>query len=337
MDAFIKSFATFRTVQRLSVLSKAMVIDSLEAEISTMTVAGTSVTRKNTGDWLIWDGRLYLISAVKPQDGRTVLTLAAPIEAFRRPLELQAAAETVGKFVENVLTSNWTEGTDPAYAIPYLVVSDSDATPFVAPEVDKNGCFSLPDYCRLMRKNYHVEVIFDGLDDTLNCQIKVVAPVSRQVSFEDGRSQLKSVAFSAGGLAKITVLCDTDTGEKDENGDKIFERSRSDWYLSESGEVTDSVPERRASGDWDVIVITEKDDPKTKAMEAFAKNRGNHKLEFFSTRDLAVGDICTFCVYGELLTSHISYKRRSSGDDRFYYKSGELATTGTEKLRGVTK
>ena len=41
--------------------------------------------------------------------------------------------------------------------------------------------------------------------------------------------------------------------------------------------------------------------------------------------------------YGEILRSYISYIRKSSEDSRYYYKSGELATTATEKLRGVIK
>ena len=75
----------------------------------------------------------------------------------------------------------------------------------------------------------------------------------------------------------------------------------------------------------------------TKVIETFAENKANHKLEFWSVLDLAVQDDCTFFVYGELLHSYISYKRKSSNDKRFYYKSGELATTATEKLRGVKK
>ena len=74
-----------------------------------------------------------------------------------------------------------------------------------------------------------------------------------------------------------------------------------------------------------------------KVVEAFAKNKANHKLEFWSTLDLSVQTDCTFLVYGQLLRSYISYKRKSSTDRRFYYKSGELATTATEKLKGVMK
>ena len=339
MEAYIKSFSTFRTTQKLSVLSSAMVVDSLDADTSSITVSGNAVTHKNTGDWLIFEGAVYRISAVTPQTGQTSLTLKAPIETFSRPLELaqQSADQTIGGFIKNALISNWAECTDPVYSTPYLVVSNSDTTSYVAPEVDKNGCFSLSEYCRLMRKSYRISIAFEINGDALACQIKTAPPASRQVSFEDGRSHLQNVAYSAGGVAKLTVLCDTDTGEKDEDGNKITVRSRSDWYLSESGAITQDVPTRRASGTWDTIVITGNDDLQAKVVEAFAKNKDNHKLEFWSVLDLAVQDNCTFCVYGELLSSYISYKRKSSNDKRFYYKSGELATTATEKLRGVTK
>ena len=85
------------------------------------------------------------------------------------------------------------------------------------------------------------------------------------------------------------------------------------------------------------ISVGDDDDVETKVIEEFAKSKSSHKLEFWSDRDLAVHDDCTFMVYGELLQSYSSYKRKASTDKRLYYKSGELATTATEKLRGVKK
>ena len=90
---------------------------------------------------------------------------------------------------------------------------------------------------------------------------------------------------------------------------------------------------RRAPGQWSTIAIKGKDDILAKVTETFAKNKANHKLEFWSSRDLQVQDDCTFFVYGDLLESYISYKRKDSTDDRWYYKSGELAVTAAEKLR----
>lgn len=339
MECFVKSFQTYRTIKKATVISDALVLDSLDADTTTVTVVGTVIGRSNTGDWLVIDGLIYRISGVKPQADRTLLTLVSPLDAFSRPLELQdqPAGQTVGGFLMAALNEYWVGCDDPVYAMPYLVVSNLDTTPFTVPELDNTGCFNLPDYCRLMRKSYRVTVKFVDLGSTLVCTIRKVPTTSRQVIFGDGRSQLQSVDYSSSGTAKLTVLCDVDTGEKDGNGDAILDRQRSIWYLSESGAASQTIPARRAPGEWNTISVKNPEEVESKVIETFAKNKANHKLEFWSTLELSVHDECTFLVYGELLHSYISYKRKSSGDGRYYYKSGELAVTAAEKLRGVKK
>lgn len=339
MEAFVKSFSTYRTIKKATVISSALTLDSLEADTTTVTVVGTDIGRSNTGDWLVIDGSIYRISNVKPQTDRTMLTLMFPLDAFKRPLELeeQPEGQTVGGFILNALTDHWVDCDDPVYAMPYLMVSNLDTTAFTVPELDNNGCFELAEYCRLMRKSYRITVKFVDSGSSLICVISKAPMVSRQVSFEDGRSQLQSVDYSSSGTAKLTVLCDVDTGEKDENGDAVTVRQRSTWYLSESGEASQTIPARRASGEWKSISVKKPEEIEKKVIETFAKNKANHKLEFWSSLDLNVHDDCTFLVYGELLQSYISYKRKSSEDNRYYYKSGELAVTATEKLRGIVK
>lgn len=339
MEAFVKSFSTYRTIGKATVITSALTVDSLEADTTTVTVVGTSIGRKNTGDWLLIDGSVYRIANVKPQTDRTMLTLSFPLDLFNRSLELSAQpqGQSIGGFILETLQTHWIECEDPAYAMPYLVVSNLDTTAFVAPELDGNGCFTLTEYCRLMRKGYRVTVKFVDVGNSLACVISKAPTTSRQISFDDGRSQLQSVDYSSSGTAKLTVLCDVDTGEKDAAGNAILERRRSVWYLSEDGTATQAVPARRASGEWKTIAVKKPEDIEKKVIETFAKNKANHKLEFWSSIDLAVHDDCSFVVYGEPLQSYISYKRKSSEDNRFYYKSGELATTATEKLRGVSK
>lgn len=339
MDAFVKSFGAYRTIKKTTVLSSALTLDCLDSETSTVTVKGTEISRSNTGDWLIVDKGVYSIKAVKPQGDRTLLTLVSPLDVFSRPLEFVApgTGQTVGGFIQQQLTAGWIECADPVYRMIYLVVSSSDTTPFAAPELDNGGCFSLTEYCRLMRKAYRVTVRFADAGSHLACSIVKTPQNRRQVIFTDGRSKLQSVDYSSSGIAKLTVLHDRDTGEKDDDGEPIIVRERSDWYLSETGEVSQEVPARRAAGQWDTITIGGNTDVQTKVAETFARNKANHKLEFWSELDLAVQDDCTFEVYGEILNSYISYKRKASTDRRYYYKSGELATTATEKLRGAMK
>lgn len=339
MEVFVKSFATYRTIKKATAISSSLVVDSLDQETSTVTVKGTNINRSDTGNWLICDGNIYQIHNVKPESDRTLITLNSPLDAFNRPLELQAqvVGQTIGGFIAEQLRGNWGAADDPTYALPYLSVSNSDTTPLVSPDVDNGGCFKLPEYCRLMRKSYRVSVCFSDAGGTLQCTISKDPAVSRNVSFEDGRSRLQSVAYSSSGLAKLTVLHDVDTGEKDANGDKVYSRERSVWYLSESGAVSQMIPARRASGEWSTLHLKGDKNVEEEVAKTFAKNKANHKLEFRSVLDIPVQADCTFMVYGELLHSYISYKRKSSEDKRFYYKSGELATTATEKLRGVKK
>ena len=335
MEAFVKSFATYRTIKKAPVLASALVLDSLENDNSTVTVKGTEINRSDTGNWLIADGQVFRIAQVKPQADRTLLTLTSPLEAFSRPLELvsQATGQSIGGFIAGQLTAGWIAEQDPVYAVPYLTIQNTDSTTYVAPEVTESNCFTLPDYCRQMRKSYRTTLRFTDGGNVLRCSIYTQPTAARQVSFSDGRSQLQSVDYSASGTARVTVLCDVDTGQKDETGEKIYNRERSDWYLSESGEISRTPPARRASGIWDTVYVKGADAVEPKVVEVFSKNTASHKLEFWSDIDLAVQDDCTFFVYGELLRSHISYKRKSTGDRRFYYKSGLLATTATEKLR----
>lgn len=339
MTVYIKRFSDYRTVKKAVATSWSLVLDSLEPESFSITVAGTDVNRSDTGNWLIADGQLFRISSVKPEKESTALTLEPPLEAFKRPLELfeQPGDQTVGGFIAQQLDSHWRAEDDPVYAVPYLVVSNSDTTPYAPPDLDNGGCFSLPEYCRLMRKAYQVAVLFSDGGKNLFCQIVTQPAAFRQIAFDDGKSTLQSVAYAFSGYAKITALHDVDTGEKDENGNAILMRERTNWYLSETGEISQLIPEERAPGDWGTLHVPSNADVRTKVIEAFAKNKANHKLEFWSSLHLPVQTVCNFLVNGQLLRSYISYKRKSSADDRFYYKSGELATTASEKLKGVLK
>lgn len=339
MLAYVKSFATYRTIKSAAVLTSALTLDSLSAENSTVTVVGTEIGQSNTGDWLVIDGGVYAISIVKPQTDRTLLTLTSPIEAFSRPLEYFAPALglSIGGFIAQQLTEHWVECEDPTYALPYLTVSSLDTSPFAAPELDNNDCYKLSEYIRLMRRSYRVVVRFADGGTGLACTISTQPAASHNVSFDDGRSQLQNLDYSSSGTAKLTVLCDVETDQTDANGEPIVQRQRTTWYLAEDGSISQSIPSRRASGTWETISVNKPEAVEQKVIETFAKNKTNHKLEFWSTLELAVQDDCLFFAYGDALRSYISYKRKSSEDSRYYYKSGELATTATEKLRGAIK
>lgn len=322
MEVYVKDFATWRTIKKATCLNSDLVLDSLDKDNSTLTIAGTGINRSDAGNWLIVEAAVYLIHQVKPQEGRTVLTLLSPLDAFARPIPFaeQIAGQTIGGFISDMLRIHWVDCNDPAYAVPYLAVSDSDTVPFVSPDLNNVGLFDLASYCRLMRKTYRVKVSFKLSGNELTCTIEDTPAASRQISFSDGRSQLKSVDYAAAGVAKITAIQD---------GVETV------WFLSEAGEISQEIPARRAAGSWETISVSSGAIVADKVAETFAKGRSGHKVEFWSSLDLSVQDSCRFLINGEYLTSYISCKRKNRTDTRWYYKAGELATTASEKLRGV--
>ena len=328
MEVFVKEFSTYRTIKQASALSSNLVLDSLSAETSTISVRGTAIDRSDAGNWIIIDGKVYLISSVNPAAGKTSLSLLSPLDAFSRRVEAPAGAyDTVGAFIQATMDLHWLRCQDPVYAMPYLSIQSLDTNPVVSPSLDTNGCFDLAEYCRLMRQTYRTTVIFEGAGNSLNCIIQTAPSAQRQISFSDGRSQLQRVDYAAAGIAKLTVYQDNGSGGK----------TKTDWYLSESGEVSQEIPGRRAPGRWETLTLGSEDLLQARVTEAFAASRADHKVEFYSTVDLAVHDFCTFNIYGVLLQSEISYKSKSSTDRRFHYKAGQLKTTAAEKLKGVIK
>lgn len=339
MEVFVKDFGSYRTIKQATLVNSSLVVDSLDAETSSLTVRGRKINREDAGNWLIVDNIVYQIDTVAPDNNYTELILRHPLEAFSRPIELQVqpSDQTIGGFVAKVISKHWVEESDPIYAIPYLVVSNLDTTGFVVPEIDDGGCFVLTDYCRLMRKSYRVSVTFSNAGDKLICEITKIPVATRNVSFADGRSLLESVSYGTSGYAKLTVLHDVNTKEKDADGNNVYVREPSIWYLSEDGSVSQLVPSRRAIGEWGVLHLKDCPNVLEKVIEAFSENRSGHKVAFWSTLDIDVNTNCTFIVHGTTLKSYISYKQKDNTSNRFYYKAGELATTVTEKLKGVLR
>ena len=336
MQVYVKSFRSWVTTLQATSLSYNLVKDSLSAENSSISIFGTAIGNANAGDWIIADRQVYSLLSVKQQDAATSLSIVSPLEVFSRKIEIPAILpDTIGALIAQLLTDNWIDEADPQYAVPYLTVSDSDTTPLILPETDNNGLFSLSDYARLMRKVAGVVTEFSPTESGILCSIHQAPSEYQQISFSDGRSQIVSASFSSSGQAKLTAIQDLTTGEKDAEGNPVTIRERSIWYLAEDGSISQSVPDRRAKGSWGTLYVSAKASVAEKVAEAFAKNKSTHKLEFYSLIDLPVGAECLFYVEGEEIRSQIAHKSIQSGDGRYFYRGGELATTATEKLKGV--
>lgn len=338
MVAFIKTAAAFKTAAQLNVLSYSRCLDASEQEASTVTVAGTDVSRSNAGNWLYIDRELYLIDKVTPQEGRTLLSLLPPEDAFSRllPYTAPSSGTTIGGFISAILNSNWIAQADGAYAYTYLSVTATDSAAFIAPALDDDGLWALTDYIRAVRSSASVRVDFSVQRDTLSVSIHVAPTTARKILFDDGHAQLETAAYSRSGTAKITVVQPVDSGTTDADGEKIYNTTYTDWYLAADGSSSTSVPAQRADGQWITLALSASAVQSEKVADQFGRNKASHKVEFWSDRLYSAYDPCTLLVYGELLSSYISYVGLRSTDSRYFYRSGELATTAAEKLKGVS-
>lgn len=332
MQATIKTRPAFRTLRQAAVLDYTLVLDSLEDMSSAARVKG-EIPRSCVGGWLILSDAVWLISSITPGRGDTDLGLQGPGEAFSRPRLYTAYSGTVGGFLTRELAA-YRDESDAVYALPYLVVHDYDNTPFVLPELDDNGLYILADYLRQIHANLGVEVSFRPEGSGLAATIRRRNPSSLTLLEGDGHVSLQADTYARTAVAKVTTVQPVDTGEVDENEEKIFETQMQDWFLASDGSVSNTEPPSRAQGEWVTTVVSEKNDAQEAASAIFAKNGESHKLQIWSDTRYQVRDSFRLRLKsGEVITGEISAVTRVRGDRRWLYQAGSLPVTLTDKVR----
>ena len=331
MKCYLKSAATFFTTAQMDTLDYNLVLDSITGESGSVTNLGDDVPASMTGSWLILNGDPYRISEASPSNGKTKLKLLPVDSLFDRKLVygVEHGQTTIGGYIASIITSEWINQPDPAFATPYITVTSTDSTAFVAPETDDKGIYNFMDYIRQMRREYNVTISAEFHFNTL--VLTISAPTVRTLTLGDGHAKLIQADYSAKAKSKLTVYTATETG-KDADDNPIYSVTEAVYYLAADGTVSDTVPEDRAIGEWGSITIGKDDDPLEKAKEEFGKNEESHKVEFYSTVALNIGDKARLKLHGEVFESTVTGIYRQKSDSRTRYKLGDLPTTLSEKL-----
>ena len=319
MVAFIKRRKDFKTYAAAEVVRWDAPLASIENDVGTIVLYGTTVTRGSEGDFLIMDGRIWVVEQVAPDQQQTTINVGDVASAFDRLLPFVEAGETIGAFLAQQLIDHYKEVSDANYRMPYLRVTNLDNTEYLGPTVT-DGLFNLRTYMRKVNRLRDVQVRFSIDRDYLNILIEPRQRPSHKIIFEDGTSQLISRSYSRSSVAKVTAY---------QNG------VGHTYYLNDEGDVTDTEPLRRAEGKWEVLALDEYADLEERVQDLFSQNSNSHKIEWKSPKEYRLYDTVVLRLDGGLMSSYISYIGISSDDNRFYYKSGELATTLTERLKGA--
>jgi len=318
MIAFVKSRKNFKTVAAAEAVSWEVPLASIEDDVGTITLCGTAVSRGNEGDFLIMDGHIWLIDQVSPEEQQTVVSVVDVRSAFDRLLPYSESTLSIGNYLAQELENHYKAVGDDAYAMPYLQISNTDVTEFLGPTVT-DGLYSLKTYMRKVNRLRDVQVQFLVSQDMLLIQIYKRTRPTHNIVFDDGQSQLVSRSYSRSSVAKVTAY---------QFGVGV------DYYLDENNNITNQIPIRRAEGQWQVVALEDEADMDERVSDIFSQNSNSHKIEWRSTRQFDLYDSTRIRLDGGLMTSYISYIGISSADNRFHYKSGELATTLTERLKG---
>lgn len=331
MKAYIKRSSDFKTVLMGTAESWSLPVASADGDTGQLALAEYAPA-EHTGNWVYVLGQIYRIAQATPSNNQFTATLADPATAFDRQAIWPDAPETTyGAFIKAALERDYLNCADTAYKVPYLQITNTDTTALAVPELDDTKLYKLSDIITTARAA-GVRVSF-GIDgDKLAVDISTGAGTEHNILFTDGRAQLETESYSADTTAKVTVL---QAQEKAEDADKDAptEYVAHTFYLSVDGEITETAPTDRAEGKWAYITCKADETPADKAAEVFAANANSYKIEFYSSRRYALYDRVRLRLHGAVFATRITGITLKSGDDRYLYRCGELATTIQQKVK----
>lgn len=331
MKAYIKRSSDFKTVLMGTAESWSLPVASADGDTGQLALAEYAPA-EHTGNWVYVLGQIYRIAQATPSNNQFTATLADPATAFDRQAIWPDAPETTyGAFIKAALERDYLNCADAAYKVPYLQITNTDTTALTVPELDDTKLYKLSDIITTARAA-GVRVSF-GIDgDKLAINISTGTGTEHNILFTDGRAQLETESYSADTTAKVTVL---QAQEKAEDADKDAptEYVAHTFYLSVSGEITETAPTDRAEGKWAYITCKADETPADKAAEVFAANANSYKIEFYSSRRYALYDRVRLRLHGAVFATRITGITLKSGDDRYLYRCGELATTIQQKVK----
>lgn len=327
MKAYIKRSSDFKTVLMGTAESWSLPVASADGDTGQLALAEYAPA-EHTGNWVYILGQIYRIAQATPSNNQFTATLADPATAFDRQAIWPDAPETTyGAFIKAALERDYLNCADAAYKVPYLQITNTDTTPLTAPELEDTKLYKLSDIITTARAaGVRIRFGIDG--DKLAVDISTGTGTEHNILFTDGRAQLETESYSADTTAKVTVL-----QAQDANKDAPTEYVAHTFYLSVDGEITETAPTDRAEGKWAYVTCKADETPADKAAEVFAANANSYKIEFYSSRRYELYDQVRLRLHGAVFATRITGITLKSGDDRYLYRCGELATTIQQKVK----
>lgn len=326
MLCYVKDVKTFETTKLVECTSYALA-EGENGEATIYEKDASNLSNTYIGNWLVIKGELFYISGAMPNDNSSVkLEIQNPIYLFSRPVEYDDSLTHYGELIANIITENYgVNCPDSAYKMSYISVNSTDNTPCTVNADEYGYIIPYEIFENAIVDGVKIEFIFTN--SSLSVRVSKANYEEGIVLFNDGITTLESESYSDDFIAKLSVIHDlTEEGEDEETFEVI------DYYLSEDGTVSTTVPAHRAKGIWAYANADKDTAPELVAVSEFLKNSSDHKIEFRSKNYYALCQPIKIRLRGSLFKTIITSRVLSSGDDRYYYKCGNLATSLTDKI-----
>lgn len=327
MLCFFRSLSTWEHIATMDVADYSFPLYSVGKKTGSVKVAGEN--QNLSGCWAIIDGRVFYAQKAAPASGYTTVTIGKPIYAFYRDLVYTGdGTEDLEEFIAGEITANYIEQDDLAFATPYLSITTSGTTKADLAYTN-NEVYAFTDVLELADE-LGIEFSWEAGSSGLALHIAPRTNFSHNLFFNDGHSQLLSIAVSSDIVSKVTCR------RISADDDVITVSFEKDFYWNEDGTITDTAPEPRIKGKWRIVSVTDEDlDLDVAAAEAMQNNNSSLKITFASDREFKLGDTITCRINDKAVTAKVTMASRSRSDPRIQYEMGNLPTTLTEKYEAA--
>lgn len=319
MVAYIKDKKTFVTVAYADIVEYTVPLLSYDNSKGTVVFADR-VVEGNEGNWLILDGNPFVIESIQPSDTLITVSVTDAINAFNRKHRFPTTYANEGALLAALFSLNYKSQSDTEYAMPYLNVTNTDASAIIPADMD-GILFSMSDYLRKVVQR-GIKIDFTVTNTTLDITISTRSATPKNIFANDGNTEVVAEEFSRNVTAKVTTIQGNTTAT---------------YYLQADGSISQTAPSPRISGDWQLIEVGENDSTLEKATEVFAANDAAYKIEFYSFNRYEVGQSYKMRIRDNVHDVVVSFIEISDKDKRYHYKAGALATTLSEKLKLILK
>ena len=308
MIGYVKNRKTFVTTHLLEMSEYTLVLGSINNNVSKVTVIGELSGLED--DFFIYEGNIWIIKTLAPDNGKTVITLNDISYLFSRDLYWSGTAETtIEGLISDTIDTGWTNLSDTMYQTPWLTVTTTTTTSLIQPDIE-NDLWNLKAYIAKVRRMKNVFLFYSVSGDYLNITVSQITPPLRKIDFAGSDSQLISELYQKTSVAKITV-----------NG-------TTDYYLFTDGTFsTNPSAGTRVDGSWTMLQVRVGDDEQEEVANTFSKNSDSHIVEFWTEQPCELYDSVQIRSNGRVTNGFLSYVSISSEDNRRRCRTGDLINT----------